>query len=405
MVVDSGDTAFMLVATALVMLMTAGLAFFYGGLVRSKNVLTIKMQSFVALGVVAAVWALVGYTLAFGPDVGGGLIGNLDYIGLRHVGGLPNPAYGPTIPHELFMAFQMMFAIITPALISGAFAYRMRFPSYIAFIAIWLLVVYVPLAHWIWGGGFLQQWGVLDFAGGYVVHMSAGFAALATVFVFRPRNIPAGENTQPHNVPFVALGAGLLWFGWFGFNAGSALAANEVAANAFVTTMLGGAFGMLAWMAVNWWTDGKPSASGAVTGAVAGLATVTPASGFVEPSAAALIGILAGTICYAATKFRARRKWDDALDVWACHGIGGTVGVLATGLFASKAANPGIPLEGGLVLFERQAGAALFVAAYAFVCTYGILQLMKMVRPIQVEGVHELESRDLHEHGEAAYQM
>ena len=411
MVVNSGDTAFMLVATALVMLMTAGLAFFYGGLVRSKNVLTIKMQSFVALGVVAAVWAVIGYTLAFGPDWRGlGLIGNLDYIGLRNVGGAPGPMFaagaaGSTIPHEVFMAFQMMFAIITPALISGAFAYRMRFSSYIAFIVIWLLAVYVPLAHWIWGGGFLAQWGVLDFAGGYVVHMSAGFAALATVFVFRPRRIPAGENTQPHNVPFVALGAGLLWFGWFGFNAGSALQANEVAANAFVTTMLGGSFGMLAWMTVNWWTDGKPSASGAVTGAVAGLATVTPASGFVTPAAAALIGILAGTICYAATKFRARRKWDDALDVWACHGIGGTVGVLATGLFASRAANPGLALEGGLKLFGIQAGAALFVAAYAFAVTWVILKAMAAIRPIQATEEQELHSRDLHEHGEAAYQM
>src|SRR5438552_1623605 len=328
--IDTGDTAFMLVSSALVMLMTAGLAFFYGGLVRSKNAVTVMMQSFVAVGVVAAVWAIVGYTLAFGNDWHG-LIGGLEFVGLRGVGMDPNATYAATIPHELFMVFQMMFAIITPALISGAFAYRMRFSSYIAFIAIWLLLVYVPLAHWIWGGGFLARWGVLDFAGGYVVHMSAGFAALACVFVFRPRTIPEGENVAPHNVPFVALGAGLLWFGWFGFNAGSALAANGIAANAFVTTMLGGSFGMLSWMTINWWIDGKPSASGAVTGAVAGLATITPASGFVAPWAAAVIGVLAGLVCYGATKFRASRRWDDALDVWACHGIGGTLGVLATG--------------------------------------------------------------------------
>jgi Amt family ammonium transporter len=401
---DSGDTAFMLVCTALVMLMTAGLAFFYGGLVRSKNALTVKMQSFAALGVVGAVWAVVGYTLAFGPDVHG-LVGNWQYLGLNGVGMAPNPAYGPTIPHELFMAYQMMFAIITPALISGAFAYRMRFSSYLSFIAVWLLAVYVPLAHWIWGGGFLAKSGVLDFAGGYVVHMSAGFAALACVFVFRPRRFGQGETVAPHNVPFVALGAGLLWFGWFGFNAGSALAANGLAANALVTTMLGGSFGMLSWMAANWWVDGKPSASGLVTGAVAGLATITPASGFVAPWAAALIGLLAGVVCFAASKFRARRKWDDALDVWACHGIGGTLGVLATGAFASAAINHQAGLiEGGGRLFLVQAAAAVFVAAYAFGVTYAILRVMKAIRPIQVSEADELASRDLHEHGESAYQ-
>jgi Amt family ammonium transporter len=409
---DTGDTAFMLVSTALVMLMTAGLAFFYGGLVRSKNALTIKMQSFVALGVVAAVWAIIGYTLAFGPDwQGRGLIGNLQYLGLRGVGVTPGPMFaagtpGASIPHELFMAFQMMFAIITPALISGAFAYRMRFKSYILFIAVWLLAVYVPLAHWIWGGGFLSQMGVIDFAGGYVVHMSAGFAALACVFVFRPRKIPAGESTAPHNVPFVALGAGLLWFGWFGFNAGSALGANEIAANALVTTMLGGSFGMLSWMAVNWWVDGKPSATGAITGAIAGLATVTPACGFVAPWAGAVIGLAAGAVCFAATKFRGQRKWDDALDVWACHGIGGTLGVIATGAFASASINGKAGLiEGGRDLFLTQVGAAVFVAAYAFAVTYAILRVMKWFGPIQVTEEQELGSRDLHEHGEAAYNL
>jgi Amt family ammonium transporter len=316
----------------------------------------------------------------------------------------PSLTYGPTIPHEVFMAFQMMFAIITPALISGAFAYRMRFSSYLAFISVWLMLVYVPLAHWIWGGGWLAQLGVLDFAGGYVVHMSAGFAALACVFVFRPRRFGEGERVGPHNVPFVALGAGLLWFGWFGFNAGSALAANGIAANAFVTTMLGGSFGMLSWMGINWWVDGKPSASGLVTGAVAGLATVTPASGFVAPWAGALIGLLAGVVCFAASKFRARRNWDDALDVWACHGIGGTLGVIATGAFASKAINGQAGLiEGGLRLFLVQIGAALFVAGYAFGITYAILRVMKAIRPIEVSPEMELASRDLHEHGEAAY--
>ncbi len=252
----------------------------------------------------------------------------------------------------------------------------------------------------------MQQLGVRDFAGGYVVHMSAGFAALACVFVFRPRSIPKGENTAPHNVPFVALGAGLLWFGWFGFNAGSAFAANGVAANAFVTTMLGGSFGMLAWMAVNWWVDGKPSASGAVTGAVAGLATITPASGFVAPWAAMIIGAAAGVICLAATKFRGRRKWDDALDVWACHGIGGTIGVIATGIFASVAINGerGL-LEGGTRLFLVQIGAALFVAAYSFWVTYLVLHVMKLIRPIQASEQDEMGSRDMQEHAEAAYQL
>ncbi|MFO1536096.1 MAG: ammonium transporter, partial [Thermoplasmatota archaeon] len=326
-------------------------------------------------------------------------------LGLGGVGMEPNPAYGPTIPHELFMAFQMMFAIITPALISGAFAYRMRFSSYLAFTALWLLAVYVPLAHWVWGGGFLAQAGVLDFAGGYVVHMSAGYAALACVFVFRPRRFGSDEKVAPHNVPFVALGAGLLWFGWFGFNAGSALAANGLAANALVTTMLGGSFGMVSWMAANWWVDGKPSASGLVTGAIAGLATITPASGFVAPWAGALTGLLAGAVCFAASKFRARRKWDDALDVWACHGVGGTLGVLATGAFASSAINHQSGLiEGGARLFLVQAAAAVFVALYAFGVTYLLLRILKAIRPIEVSEADELGSRDLHEHGEAAYQ-
>ncbi|HEV8359208.1 MAG TPA: ammonium transporter [Candidatus Thermoplasmatota archaeon] len=405
MAIDSGDTAFMLVSTALVMLMTVGLAFFYGGLVRARHVLGIKMQSFAAFGVVTAVWVIVGYSLAFGPDMRG-LLGSLAYAGLQGVGGEPHAVYGPTIPHTVFMAFQLMFAIITPALISGAFADRMRFKSYLVFIAAWLLLVYVPLAHWIWGGGWLAQGGVIDFAGGYVVHMSAGFAALACVFVFRPRKLREGERTDPHNIPYVALGAGLLWFGWFGFNAGSALAANAVAANAFVTTMLGGSFGMLTWMSLNWAFDGKPTATGAMTGAVAGLATITPASGFVAPWAAIVIGILAGAIPYAATKFRARKTWDDALDVWACHGIGGTVGVIATGIFASAAVNNQRGLvEGGAGLFLAQVGAAVFVAIFAFGMTYAILRVLKALGPIQVPEQAEIEGIDAHEHGEVAYQL
>ena len=403
MPVDSGDTAFMLVSTALVMLMTVGLAFFYGGLVRRKNILAIMMQSFAAFGVVTVVWVLVGYSFVFGEDRNG-LLGSLQYAGLAGVGGAPHPRYGPTIPALVFMAFQMMFAIITPALITGAFADRMRFSRYLTFIAVWSLAVYVPLAHWIWGGGFLSQNGVIDFAGGYVVHMSAGFSALASVFIFRPRTISSGERVAPANVPYVALGAGLLWFGWFGFNAGSALAAGALAAFAFVNTMLGGAVALLTWMVVNWWNDGKPSATGALTGSIAGLAAITPASGFVAPWAAVIIGILAGAGCYAATKFRARRKWDDSLDVWACHGIGGTIGVIATGAFADPSVNGQAGLVyGGTGLFAVQVGAAVFVAAFCFAVTYAILRIMNRVSPIQVPAGAERSGLDLAEHGEAAY--
>ncbi|MCA1813267.1 MAG: ammonium transporter, partial [Halobacteriales archaeon] len=310
MAIDTGDTAFLFASTALVMLMTVGLAFFYGGLVRRKNVLAIMMQSFAALGVVTLAWVFLGYTLAFGTDHMG-VIGGFDFAGLRNVGVAPHPTYAPTVPHLLFFSFQLMFAVITPALITGAFADRMRFSRWLAFCGLWLLLIYAPLAHWVWGGGFLAQMGVQDFAGGLVVHMSAGFAALASVFVFKPRHVHEGEHTDPHNVPYVLLGAGLLWFGWFGFNAGSALAANGIAANAFVTTMLGGAFGLLGWMGINWWRDGKPTVSGAVTGSVAGLATITPASGFVAPWASIVIGLAAGVLCYLATKYRSKRGWDD----------------------------------------------------------------------------------------------
>jgi len=403
MPVDSGDTAFMLVSTALVMLMTVGLAFFYGGFVRRKNVLAIMMQSFAAFGIVTVVWILVGYSFAFGEDRGG-FIGSLQYAGLTNVGGDPHPRYGGTIPALVFMSFQLMFAVITPALITGAFADRMRFSRYLLFMGIWSFVVYVPLAHWIWGGGFLAQNGVIDFAGGYVVHMSAGFSALASVFVFRPRAMPPGESTAPHNVPYVGLGAGLLWFGWFGFNAGSALRADAVAAYAFVNTMLGGSFALLAWMGVNWWNDGKPSATGAFTGSVAGLAAVTPASGFVAPWAAVIIGILAGAGCYAATKVRARRKWDDSLDVWACHGIGGTIGVIATGAFAAPWVNNQTGLVyGGTSLFLVQAGAALLVAAFSFAVTYAILKVMQRAGGVQVPEATERDGLDRGEHGEAAY--
>jgi len=300
--------------------------------------------------------------------------------------------------------YQLMFAIITPALITGAFADRMRFSRYLAFIAIWILVVYAPLAHAIWGGGFLARWGVVDFAGGYVVHMSAGWSALATVFVFRKRKIDPSESAAPHNLPFVALGAGLLWFGWFGFNAGSALAANGVAGNAFVTTMLGGAFGLLGWKFANWWIDGKPTASGLVTGSVAGLATITPAAGYVTPWAAIVIGLVAGVGCFGASKIRNRMGWDDSLDVWACHGIGGTIGVITTGIFASPAINGQRGLfYGATHLFAVELLAALLVAVFSFVVTLVLLKVMRLAGEIQVPEEVEQKGLDLHLHGEEAY--
>src|SRR5438874_3557579 len=332
MPIDAGDTAFVLVSAALVALMTPGLAFFYGGLVRRKNFLAIMMQSFISMGVVTTIWVVVGYSLAFSGGKGG-VIGNLDWIGLRHVGESPGP-WAPRIPAAAHFVFQEMFAIITPALITGAFADRVRFKSYLKFLVVWSVLVYVPLVHWIWGGGFLAKGGALDFAGGMVVHTSAGFAALASVWVVGARKFLPGEKTIPHNVAFVALGTGLLWFGWFGFNAGSALAANGVAAQAFVNTDIAGSIAMCTWLAISWLRDGKPSLVGAFTGAVAGLACITPCAGYVPTWAAFFIGLAAGSICYAAVMFRERRRWGDALDVWAAHGVGGLMGTIVLGVFA-----------------------------------------------------------------------
>ncbi|MGA8297023.1 MAG: ammonium transporter, partial [Acidimicrobiales bacterium] len=334
---NTGDTAFVLVSAALVMVMTPGLAFFYGGLVRRKNVLTIMLQSFISMGVVTVIWVAVGYSLAFSGNLGG-VIGNLSWVFLRGVGGHPGP-WAAHIPALAHFSFQEMFAIITPALITGAFADRVRFKSYLKFLVAWSLLVYVPIVHWIWGGGFLAKWGVLDFAGGMVVHASAGFAALASVWVVGARKLSPDEKTAPHNVAFVGLGTGLLWFGWFGFNAGSALAANHVAAQAFVNTDIAASVAMCTWLALSWWRSGKPSAVGAFTGAVAGLACVTPCAGFVPTWASFAIGFFAGSICYGAVAFRDRMHWDDALDVWAAHGIGGVLGTILLGAFAYLSIN------------------------------------------------------------------
>ncbi|MGO9659457.1 MAG: ammonium transporter, partial [Acidimicrobiales bacterium] len=335
--INTGDTAFVLISAALVMVMTPGLAFFYGGLVRRKNFLAIMMQSFISMGVVTVIWVAVGYSLAFSGNVGG-VIGNFSWTFLRNVGAKPGP-WAPHIPALAHFIFQEMFAIITPALITGAFADRVHFKSYLKFLVAWSLLVYVPIVHWIWGGGFLAKWGVLDFAGGMVVHTSAGFAALASVWVVGARKVAPGESVLPHNVAFVGLGTGLLWFGWFGFNGGSALAANGIAAQAFVNTDIAASVAMCAWTAISWWRSSKPSVVGAFTGAVAGLACITPCAGYVPTWAAFVIGVLAGGVCYLAVEFRNRMKWDDALDVWAVHGVGGLLGSILLGVFAYVAVN------------------------------------------------------------------
>src|SRR5438045_1600550 len=339
MKIDTGDTAWVLVSAALVMLMTPALGFFYGGLVRRKNVLATIMHSFFILALISVQWVLWGYSLAFGPDRGG-IIGGLDWIGLRGVGGEPNADYAPTVPHQAYMVFQMMFAVITPALITGAFAERKRFKAFVIFSLLWATLVYDPIAHWVWGsGGWLKTLGALDFAGGTVVHISSGISALVAALVLGHRVGFGKDSMDPHDVTMTVLGAGLLWFGWFGFNAGSALAANALAVNAFVVTNTAAAMGALTWLTVSWAHKGHPSVIGAAAGAVAGLVAITPASGFVDASAAILIGLGAGVVCYWGIQLTRKLKVDDALDVFGVHGIGGTWGSLATGLFASTATN------------------------------------------------------------------
>jgi ammonium transporter, Amt family len=412
--INAGDTAFVLMGAALVCLMTPGLAFFYGGLVRRKNVLAIMMQSFISMGVVTVIWVAFGFSLAFGGTdpvthhqwALNGLIGNFDYVFLHNVGVTPNPLYGPTIPFLVFFAFQEMFAIITPALITGAFADRVSFKSYLLFLVGWSVLIYIPFAHWVWGGGFLMQWGLKDFAGGIVVHLSAGFAALASVFVVGKRVLQPGEKLAPHNIAFVALGTGLLWFGWFGFNAGSAGAANGQAAVAFVNTDIAASFGMLTWLFLAWYKEKKPGMTGAMVGAVAGLACVTPTAGFIDPWAAAVVGIAAGSICYGAVLFRARMGWDDALDVWGCHGVGGALGIVLTGVFSVGAfagvAGPGL-IYGGVHLFGIQVAGAAITIVYSFAVTWLILKFVNIFVPVRVSAEEELAGLDEGEHGEIAY--
>jgi ammonium transporter, Amt family len=405
--IDPGATALVLISAALVFVMTPGLAFFYGGLVRRKNVLSIMMQSFISMGIVTAIWVFGGFSLAFGKDIGG-IIGDLRYFGLNGVGFAPGIIGGVQqhIPLLAFFVYQEMFAIITPALITGAFADRVNFKSYLIFLVIWSVAIYIPLCHWIWGGGFLQQLGVSDFAGGLVVHASAGFAALASVFIVGKRKLVPGEKVMPHNITYVALGTGLLWFGWFGFNGGSALAANGLASIAFVNTDIAGSMAMIVWLFISWIHEGKPSMTGALTGAVAGLATITPAAGFVQPWAAAVIGVVCAFVCYGAIQFRSKLGWDDALDVWGCHGVGGMLGVILTGVFASGAVN-GVSglIEGNAHTFWLQVFAAIFVSAYSFGVTWISLKIMNHFEPVRVSDVVETKGLDEGLFGERAYEL
>ena len=395
--IDTGDTAWILVSSAFVMLMTPGLAFFYGGLVRRKNVLSTIMHSFFILGLVSVIWVLWGYTLAFGSDHGG-MIGGLEYLGFEGVTAEPGP-YADTIPHLAFASFQGMFAIITPALVTGAFAERKNFKAFVLFAVLWSTFVYAPIAHWVWGGGWLSQLGILDFAGGTVVHLSSGVSALVAALIIGRRLGVTSAATEPHDVTMTVLGAALLWFGWFGFNAGSALAADGTAALAFVTTNVAAAMAALTWVTVSWLHRGTPSVVGAAVGAVAGLVAITPAAGFVTPAAAILIGFGAGIVCYAAAHLRARWKVDDALDVFAVHGVGGAFGAVATGIFAAEvgllAGNPG-------QLIVQLVGVVA-AGAYAVAVTAGILALVNLVTRIRVPSEAEERGLDLAQHGEAAY--
>jgi Amt family ammonium transporter len=397
---DTGNTGFMLLCSSLVMLMTPGLAFFYGGLVSRRNVLAIMMQSYVSMGWTTVIWFAVGYSLCFSGGAGG-VIGNLDLAFLHGVT-LATPSPTPGIPLLVHIAYQMMFAIITPALITGAFANRVSFKAYMVFLTLWLFFVYFPFVHMLWGGGILQQWGVLDFAGGIVVHNTAGLAALASVLYVGRRRVVE----RAHSVPLVALGTGLLWFGWYGFNAGSEFRVDAVTALAFLNTDVAASFAAIAWMMVGWWLEKRPSFVGLLTGAVAGLATITPAAGYVSPIAAVAIGLAAGVVCYFAVALKNQLKWDDALDVWGVHGVGGALGIVLLGLFASTAFNPAGTdgLFGGNSAFlGKQVAAVALSSVWAFCFTYGMLWLIDRVTPVKVEQTDEERGLDAALHGETAY--
>ncbi len=403
---NTGDTVFMFVATVMVMLMTPGLALFYGGMVRSKNVLSTTMHSYSAMAIVSIQWILIGYSLSFGPDWHG-LIGTFDWFGLNGVSYAPNPDYSSTIPHNLFMMFQLMFAILTPALISGAFAERMRFSAFLIFILLWTTIVYNPVAHWVWGvGGWLRELGALDFAGGNVVHITSGVAGLVlAIFLGKRKNI---NGSSPHHLPFTMLGAGLLWFGWFGFNVGSALSLNDVALTAFINTNIAAAASALTWMLSEWFFQSKPTAMGAACGVVSGLVAITPACGFVTPFSALLIGAIGGVLCFGAVFFlKTKFGYDDTLDAFGCHGIGGTWGGIATGLFATTTVNSdganGL-FYGNAALLLKQLVAIGATYAFTIIMTYAIIKAINFFLPVRVDEHEEHMGLDISMHGEKAYE-
>jgi Amt family ammonium transporter len=406
--IDPGDTAFVLISAALVMLMTPGLAMFYGGMVRRKNVLGTLMHSFVAIALVSIQWIIIGYSLAFGPDIKG-FIGGLDWAWLSGVGIAPNPAYAPTSPHMAFMIYQAMFAVITPALISGAIAERMKFSSYLLFVLLWTTIVYDPVAHWVWGtGGWLKGLGVLDFAGGIVVHITSGISALAAALFIGRRKNYLHEQMPPHNLPMTVLGAGLLWFGWFGFNAGSALSAGGLSVMAFVATHAAAVAATMTWVVIEWIHRGKPTMFGAATGAIAGLATITPASGFVSPVSALLIGLLAGAVCYVSLNLKGKLGYDDSLDAFGVHGVGGILGTLAAGFLAEKMINP----SGADGLFFGNAHQVIVqvlgvfaAAAYSFITTFVLLKLIDLALGLRVSDEEEVLGLDLSQHEENGYTL
>jgi len=398
---ETGSTGFMLLACSLVMLMTPGLAMFYGGLATKRNILGIMIQSFVSLGWTTVLWIFFGYSLCFSGGEGG-IIGNLDKAFLMGVN-IDSMYSNGKIPEIVFIAYQMMFAIITPALITGAFVNRVSFKAYMIFLTVWQILVYYPFVHMIWGGGLLAQWGILDFAGGIVVHATAGFAALASVIYVGAR---ADKNSTPNSIPLVAIGSGLLWFGWYGFNAGSEVAVDFITSLAFLNTDIAASFATIAWLVIEWSQERKPKFVGLLTGSIAGLATITPCAGFVPLWSSPLIGIAAGVTCYFAVKFKNRMKWDDALDVWGVHGVGGVLGTILLGVFAAKAVNPagadGL-IFGGSAFFGKQIIAVAGAAIYAFLFTYIMLIIINYITPVKVPEVIEKEGLDAALHGERAY--
>jgi Amt family ammonium transporter len=399
--IDTGSTGFMLLACSLVMLMTPGLAFFYGGLATKRNILGIMIQSFVSLGWTTVLWIAFGYSLCFSGGEGG-IFGNFDKAFLNGVA-IDSMYSNGKIPEVVFVAYQMMFAIITPALITGAFVNRVTFKSYMIFLTIWQILVYYPFVHMIWGGGLLAQWGVLDFAGGIVVHATAGFAALASVFYIGAR---VDKNSTPNSIPLVAIGSGLLWFGWYGFNAGSEVAVDFVTSTAFINTDIAASFATIAWLVIEWSREKKPKFVGLLTGSIAGLATITPCAGFVPLWASPIIGTVAGIVCYLAVQLKNKMKWDDALDVWGVHGIGGVLGTILLGVFASKIVNSagtdGL-WYGNSVFFFKQIAAVVAASAYAFIFTYLMLAIINKITPVRVSEIEEKSGLDIAIHGEKAY--